>query len=60
MSCGRAVRADTPQNLANELKRLAREEPPDPDIQLAPMHAERYLSLVKGKVGSCLALTLSE
>jgi hypothetical protein len=50
--CAWAVRADLPKELAGELDRLAREEPPTIDLHDAPVHADRYLSLVGGQVGS--------
>jgi GNAT acetyltransferase len=51
-SCAWAVRADVPGELAAELERLASEEPPIQDPQDAPLHADRYLSLVGGQIGS--------
>jgi len=51
-SCAWAVRADVPQYLADELNSLAQEEPPTSDFRGAPMHAERYMSLVGGEVDS--------
>ena len=51
-SCAWAVRADVPRDLADELGRLAREEPPASDFRDPPLHAERYLSLVEGAVDS--------
>lgn len=50
--CAWAVRADLPNDLADELDRLAREEPPALDLRDAPVHADRYLSLVGGPIGS--------
>lgn len=50
--CAWAARADLPKELAGELDRLAREEPPTIDLHDAPVHADRYLSLVGGQVGS--------
>lgn len=49
--CAWAVRADLPKDLASELDRLAREEPPALDLRDAPVHADRYLSLVAGRIG---------
>lgn len=49
--CAWAIRADLPNDLARELDRLAREEPPTADLRAAPVHASRYLSLVGGRVG---------
>lgn len=56
-SCAWAVRADVPQKLADELGRLARAEPPAPDLRAAPVHADRYLSLVGGRISSGPAFT---
>jgi GNAT superfamily N-acetyltransferase len=50
--CAWAVRADVPKDLAIELDRLAREEPPTLDLRDAPVHAARYLSLVGDRIGS--------
>jgi hypothetical protein len=49
--CAWAVRADLSKDLASELDRLAREEPPALDLRDAPVHADRYLSLVVGRSG---------
>lgn len=51
-SCTWAIRADIPQELADELGRLAQEEPPTPDLRDAPIHADRYVSMVGGRVWS--------
>ena len=59
-TCAWAVRADVPQNLANELEALAREEPPISDFRSTPVHAERYTSLVRGKVYSGPAFEFPE
>jgi hypothetical protein len=45
-SCSWAIRADVPEALASELDCLAREEPPIVDLGDAPIHAERYLSVL--------------
>ena len=58
--CAWAMRADVPQDLADELDGLAREEPPASDFRHAPMHAERYVSLVRGRVDSGPAFTFPE
>ncbi len=47
-----AVRSDVPQHLAEELDALARDEPPVADFRDAPVNAERYLSLIDGRVDS--------
>ena len=49
-SCAWAVRADVPQGIAGELDGLARAEPPVAGFREAPVHAERYRSLVGGEV----------
>ena len=51
-SCAWAVRADVSRDLAEELEELARDEPPVSDFRVAPVHVERYMSLVEGKVDS--------
>src|SRR5881275_2191514 len=51
-SCAWAVRADVPIDLASEIDRLARDEPPAFDFWDAPLHAARYLSLLEGRVAS--------
>jgi len=51
-SCAWAVRADVPREPAAELDRLAGEEPPIQDPLAGPLHADRYLSLVGGGIGS--------
>ena len=55
-----AVRADVPQELADELDGFAREEPPVSDLRDTPMHAEQYKSLVKGEVDSGPAFRFPE
>jgi len=51
-SCAWAVRVDLPQKLSDELDNLAREEPPAMDLREAPVHADRYMSLVGGRIES--------
>ena len=46
VDCVWAVRSDLPQDVADELDRLARDEPPVSDFRDAPVHAERYKPLV--------------
>lgn len=48
-SCAWAVRADIPADVAEELERLARDEPPISDFRDAPVHAERYSSILKDR-----------
>jgi len=49
-SCAWAVRADVPDELARALDRLAGDEPPSDDLRAAPVHAERYLSLLADRI----------
>ena len=49
-SCAGAIRADVPTDLASELARLARDVPPTFNLRDAPVHAERYLSLLSGRI----------
>ena len=51
-SCAWALRADLPPDLAGELDRLARDEPPTIDLRDAPVHADRYISLLGGRIAS--------
>lgn len=46
-ACAWAVRADVPDDLADELGALAAEEPPSADLRAPPLHARRYLSLLR-------------
>ena len=50
--CSWAVRADVPNDLARDLDRLAREELPALDFRDAPLHVDRYMSLLGGRIGS--------
>ncbi len=50
--CAWAVRADVPQEVAEELAGLAGEEPTVADLRDAPVHAERYRALAGGEVYS--------
>jgi hypothetical protein len=47
-----AVRHDVSDEIANELDRLASEEPPVGDFQDPPLHADAYVSLVGGWITS--------
>ena len=58
--CAWAVRADVPQEVAEELDGLAREEPPVADLRDAPVHAERYRALAGGEVYSGPAFAFPE
>jgi hypothetical protein len=44
------VRSDVPEKIADELDRLAGDEPPVRDFQTPPLHADAYLSLVGGRI----------
>jgi hypothetical protein len=46
------VRNDVAVDIADELDRLAGDEPPVRDFQAPPMHADAYLSLVGGQIVS--------
>lgn len=59
-SCAWAVRADVPEELACELDRLLREEPPCLDLRDAPKHTDQYLSLVGGRIDSGPAFTFPD
>ena len=59
-SCAWAVRADLPQDIAEELAGLAREEPPVADFRDTPVHAERYKALAGGEVYSGPAFAFPE
>ena len=48
-SCAWGVRSDVPVKIAEELDRLARDEPPMSNFRNAPLHAERYRSLLKNR-----------
>ena len=48
--CAWAVRSDVPWDVAEELDGLVREETLISDLGEAPVHAERYMSLVQGSI----------
>jgi hypothetical protein len=50
--CAWAVRADVSDEVAEEMNRLAGDEPPVTDFRKSPMHADRYVSLIGGRVRS--------
>ena len=60
VSCAWAVRDDVRQDVADELDRLAWEEPSVSCFRDAPVNAERYKSLVKGKEDSGPAFMFPE
>ena len=45
-----AVRANVPEDLAGELDRLVRVEPPASDLRSTPVHADRYISVLGGRI----------
>ena len=49
-SCVWGVRADVPDSVAVELDRVARDESPATDFRYAPVHAERYISLLRDRI----------
>lgn len=51
-SCAWAVRADVDRDVADELDGLAGNEPPVTDLRQVPVYAERYKSLLEGRVDS--------
>lgn len=51
-ACAWAVRVDVPGEVARELDRLARGEPPTRDLHEAPVHADRYISVLQGRIAS--------
>jgi hypothetical protein len=50
--CVWAVRADVPPDIADELDALARQEPPALDFRTAPVHADRYMSILRNRIWS--------
>lgn len=50
--CAWAVRVDLLQELGDELDNLAGEEPPVLNLRDAPVHSDRYMSLVGGQIES--------
>jgi len=59
-SCAYAVHADVPEELAGQLIALAQSEPPVYDFKDDPVHANRYTSLLPGRVDSGPAFTFPE
>ena len=58
--CAWAIHTDVADELAGELSALAQEEPPTRDFQDDPVHANRYVSLVGGRVDSGPAFTFPD
>ena len=50
--CSWAVRVDIPKLISNELRDLAGDEPPVLDVRDPPTNADRYMSLVGGRIDS--------
>ena len=50
-ACAWAIRNDVPGNVAEEIASLARGEPQIGDLETAPLHSARYLSLTGGRRG---------
>lgn len=50
ISCVWAVRADVPDDIAVELDRVAQDEPPATNFRHAPVHADRYVSLLQDRI----------
>jgi hypothetical protein len=48
--CAWAVRADVAHDIASELDDLARREPPVLDLRSAPVYADRYVSILEGRI----------
>lgn len=53
--CAWAVHADVPRELARELNKLAKTEPPAVELRRAPLHARRYLALLRDLMRSEVA-----
>lgn len=51
-ACVWAIRSDVPPAVANEIDRLAREEPPTSELRQAPVQAHRYISLLIRRVAA--------
>ena len=58
--CAWAVHADVADELAGQLRALAREEPPTVDFRDDPVHANRYVSLIGGRAESGPAFTFPD
>lgn len=59
-SCAWGVRADVPDAIARELSSLVRGEPHALDLRDAPVHADKYVSLVGGRIESGPAFTFPD
>src|SRR5690348_13183851 len=51
-ACAWAVRADVVTDIALEIDRLAREEPPSSELSAPPVYADRYVSLLSARGGA--------
>ena len=59
-ACAWAVRADVTDDVAARVDSLAREERPSIDFADEPIHADQYVSLVRGRIDSGPAFTFPE
>jgi hypothetical protein len=57
--CAWAVRDDVPEDIAGELDSLARREPPVLNLRDAPVHADRYMLLLKSQTRSAAGISQS-
>ena len=58
--CAWAIHADVAEELAGQLRALAREEAPTADFRDDPVHANEYVSLVGGRADSGPAFTFPD
>ena len=59
-ACAWAIHRAVESSIAGELDRLARDEPPISDLRTPPVHADRYVSLVRGELSAGPAFTFPE
>jgi hypothetical protein len=52
LSCAWAIRDDVAADVADELDRLARDEPPTWDFRAPPRHAQRYIALLGARIAA--------
>lgn len=58
--CAWAVRSDVTDEVAARISHLVRDEPPVGDFQREPVHAERYISILGGRIQAGPAFTFPE
>jgi hypothetical protein len=58
--CAWAVHADVPLKIAAELNALARQESPVTDVNMSPVHADRYVAIAGGRISSGPAFTFPQ